>query len=135
MMCKALPFRVYHRLKVLSLVSRLTESTFTWIRCKQAGKRQVVRTTSRLADHYGIFKELFPMAYFVPRGHTARQLRPRQLSTSTLWESLDAQRDEHLLDSEGECVHWLVGNIPGGAVTAGEDLSISGPDPCQGYWL
>ncbi|XP_021431295.1 39S ribosomal protein L38, mitochondrial isoform X2 [Oncorhynchus mykiss] len=55
-----------------------------------------------------------PHGLLRPPGHTAHQLRPRQLSTSTLWESLDAQRDEHLLDSEGECVHWLVGNIPGG---------------------
>ncbi|XP_014034972.1 uncharacterized protein isoform X2 [Salmo salar] len=63
-----------------------------------------------------------PHGLFRPLGHTELQLRPRQLSTSSLWESLDAQRDEHLLDSEGECVRWLVGNIPGGAVTSGEDL-------------
>ncbi|KAL0178997.1 hypothetical protein M9458_024439, partial [Cirrhinus mrigala] len=37
----------------------------------------------RLAEHYGIYKDLFPMAYFVPRV----MLRV----ASALWESLNTE--------------------------------------------
>ncbi|XP_036811613.1 uncharacterized protein LOC110498917 isoform X4 [Oncorhynchus mykiss] len=110
-------------------------STFTWIGCKQAGRKQVARTTSRLADHYGIFKDLFPMAYFVPRV----TLRISYVQDS----SAQVHYGNHLMPKEmsicwivkgSVCTGWL-GTSQVGAVTAGEDLSISGPDPCQGYWL
>ncbi|KAM9410894.1 large ribosomal subunit protein mL38-like [Salvelinus alpinus] len=55
----------------------------------------------RLADHYGIFKDLFPMAYFVPRVtlrvsydqdssaqvHYGNHLMPREHLRSVLWQS------------------------------------------------
>uniref|UniRef100_A0A671XCH2 Large ribosomal subunit protein mL38 n=1 Tax=Sparus aurata TaxID=8175 RepID=A0A671XCH2_SPAAU len=40
----------------------------------------------------------------------------------SLWTLLLTCPDEHLLDNEAEYIHWLVGNIPGGAMHAGEEL-------------
>lgn len=100
----------------------------------------------RLADHYGIFKDLFPMAYFLPRVpfrisygqdnsgqvYHGNRLTPTEALSEpqihfeaeegSLWTLLLTCPDEHLLDSEAEYVHWLVGNIPGGAVKAGDEL-------------
>uniref|UniRef100_A0A8C8HTW5 Uncharacterized protein n=1 Tax=Oncorhynchus tshawytscha TaxID=74940 RepID=A0A8C8HTW5_ONCTS len=98
------------------------QSTFTWIGCKQAGRRQVARTKSRLADHYGIFKDLFPMAYFVPRVsydqdssaqvHYGNHLMPKEASVAPQ-VSFVADPGKTLIHHlrirvfEGECVHWL----------------------------
>ncbi|XP_054623363.1 39S ribosomal protein L38, mitochondrial [Dunckerocampus dactyliophorus] len=100
----------------------------------------------RLADHYGIFRDLFPMAYFLPRVslriryrqetssqvHYGNHLTPTEAASTpevsfkadegSLWTLLLTSPDEHLLDNEAEYLHWLVGNIPGGAVQAGEEL-------------
>ncbi|XP_035608838.1 39S ribosomal protein L38, mitochondrial-like [Oncorhynchus keta] len=111
----------------------------------------------RLADHYGIFKDLFPMAYFYPRFtlcvsygqdspaqvHYGNHLTPTEAAEApqvsfeaeegSIWTLLLTSPDEHLLDSEGEYVHWLVGNIPGGAVTSGEELCpYLAPIPAKG---
>nr|XP_046232588.1 39S ribosomal protein L38, mitochondrial [Scatophagus argus] len=100
----------------------------------------------RLADHYGVFRDLFPMAYFVPqvslnicynqdnsaRVYYGNRLTPTEAASvpqisfdaeeGSLWTLLLTCPDEHLQDNEAEYVHWLVGNIPGGAVQAGEEL-------------
>ncbi|XP_056153150.1 39S ribosomal protein L38, mitochondrial [Lampris incognitus] len=100
----------------------------------------------RLADHYGVFRDLFPVAYFLPQVtirvnysqdnsgqvHYGNRLTPTEASSApditfeaeegSLWTLLLTCPDEHLLDSEGEYLHWLVGNIPGGAVQSGEEL-------------
>ncbi|XP_070783105.1 large ribosomal subunit protein mL38 isoform X2 [Enoplosus armatus] len=100
----------------------------------------------RLADHYGVFRDLFPMAYFLPQVslhicysqenggqvHYGNRLTPTGAASvpqvsfaaeeGSLWTLLLTCPDEHLLDKEAEYVHWLVGNIPGGAVQAGEEL-------------
>ncbi|KAM7371201.1 hypothetical protein PAMP_010692 [Pampus punctatissimus] len=100
----------------------------------------------RLADHYGVFRDLFPMAYFLPQislriyysqdnsgqVHYGNRLTPTQATSApqisfdaeegSLWTLLLTCPDEHLLDNEAEYVHWLVGNIPGGSVQAGEEL-------------
>ncbi|KAL0984058.1 hypothetical protein UPYG_G00136540 [Umbra pygmaea] len=108
----------------------------------------------RLADHYGIFKDLFPMAYFVPRVtlrvsygtgqvHYGNHLTPTEAAGApqvtfeaeegSLWTLLLTSPDEHLLNSEGEYVHWLVGNIPGGEVSSGEALyDYLAPIPAKG---
>ncbi|KAM3591544.1 uncharacterized protein V6R79_003439 [Siganus canaliculatus] len=99
-----------------------------------------------LADHYGVFRDLFPMAYFLPQvplhvsysqdkacqAHYGNQLTPTQAASvpqisfeaeeGSLWTLLLTCPDEHLTDNEAEYVHWLVGNIPAGAVHAGEEL-------------
>ncbi|MED6277190.1 hypothetical protein CHARACLAT_010817 [Characodon lateralis] len=100
----------------------------------------------KLADHYGVFRDLFPMAYFLPqvtlcishsqgadgRVHYGNQLTPTEAASAprisfdaeegSLWTLLLTSPDEHLLDNEAEYLHWLVGNIPGTAVHAGEEL-------------
>ncbi|KAK2820923.1 hypothetical protein Q5P01_023882 [Channa striata] len=100
----------------------------------------------RLADHYGIFRDLFPKAHFVPQVslrifycqdsssqvHYGNRLTPTQAASApqisfdaeegSLWTILLTCPDEHLLDNEAEYIHWLVGNIPGRAVQAGEEL-------------
>ncbi|XP_031699539.1 large ribosomal subunit protein mL38 [Anarrhichthys ocellatus] len=111
----------------------------------------------RLADHYGVFRDLFPMAYFLPQVslricysqdnsgqvHYGNRLTPTEASSvpqiafdaeeGSLWTILLTCPDEHLLDNEAEYVHWLVGNIPGGAVQAGEELChYMPPFPARG---
>ncbi|MEQ2274743.1 hypothetical protein XENORESO_009391 [Xenotaenia resolanae] len=100
----------------------------------------------KLADHYGVFRDLFPMAYFLPqvtlcisysqgadgRVNYGNQLTPTEAASAprisfdaeegSLWTLLLTSPDEHLLDNEAEYLHWLVGNIPGTAVHAGEEL-------------
>ncbi|XP_061823209.1 large ribosomal subunit protein mL38 [Nerophis lumbriciformis] len=100
----------------------------------------------RLAEHYGVFRDLFPKAYFLPRVplrvcysqgtdsqvHYGNQLTPTEAASTpvvsfkadegSLWTLLLTSPDEHLLDNDSEYLHWLVGNIPGGAVQAGEEL-------------
>ncbi|XP_042364018.1 39S ribosomal protein L38, mitochondrial [Plectropomus leopardus] len=100
----------------------------------------------RLADHYAVFRDLFPMAYFLPQVllrvcygqdnsgqvYYGNRLTPTEAASvpqisfdaeeDSLWTLLLTCPDEHLLDNEAEYIHWLVGNIPGGAVQAGEEL-------------
>ncbi|XP_070847050.1 large ribosomal subunit protein mL38 [Chaetodon trifascialis] len=100
----------------------------------------------RLAEHYGVFRDLFPMAYFLPQVslhisysqdnsgqvYYGNRLTPTEAASvpqirfdaeeGSLWTLLLTCPDEHLLDNEAEYIHWLVGNIPGGAVQAGEEL-------------
>uniref|UniRef100_A0A3B4BE53 Large ribosomal subunit protein mL38 n=1 Tax=Periophthalmus magnuspinnatus TaxID=409849 RepID=A0A3B4BE53_9GOBI len=94
----------------------------------------------RLAEHYGIYKDLFPNAFFLPiiplkvhygqnsSVHYGNILTPTEAETApqisfeaeegTLWTLL---LTEHLLDGEAEYVHWM-GNIPAGAVQSGDEL-------------
>ncbi|XP_017556607.1 39S ribosomal protein L38, mitochondrial [Pygocentrus nattereri] len=111
----------------------------------------------RLADHYGIYRDLFPMAYFVPRVmlrvtygddnsaavHCGNHLSPTQASVAphvsfeaeenSLWTLLLTSPDEHLQDGEQEYVHWLVGNISGNAVHSGDEVChYIAPFPSKG---
>ncbi|XP_019721177.1 large ribosomal subunit protein mL38 [Hippocampus comes] len=111
----------------------------------------------RLADHYGVFRDLFPKAYFHPQiplricysqgtsgdVHYGNQLTPTETASApmvsfnadegSLWTLLLTSPDEHLLDNEAEYLHWLVGNIPGEAVQAGEELChYLAPFPAKG---
>ncbi|XP_033840565.1 39S ribosomal protein L38, mitochondrial [Periophthalmus magnuspinnatus] len=98
----------------------------------------------RLAEHYGIYKDLFPNAFFLPivplkvhygqnsSVHYGNILTPTEAETApqisfeaeegTLWTLLLTCPDEHLLDGEAEYVHWMMGNIPAGAVQSGDEL-------------
>ncbi|XP_051968964.1 39S ribosomal protein L38, mitochondrial [Xyrauchen texanus] len=111
----------------------------------------------RLAEHYGIYKDLFPMAYFVPRVmlrvtygddsnatvHYGNHLTPSQAAQApqisfdaeenSLWTLLLTSPDEHLQDGEQEYLHWLVGNIPGSTLKSGEDVChYISPFPAKG---
>ncbi|KAJ8363600.1 hypothetical protein SKAU_G00124310 [Synaphobranchus kaupii] len=100
----------------------------------------------RLANHYGIYQDLFPGAHFIPRVmlriaygeeasaqvHFGNHVTPTQAAAAphvsfeaeedSLWTLLLTSPDEHLQDSEGEYVHWLVGNIPGNDIKSGEEV-------------
>ncbi|KAM9837272.1 large ribosomal subunit protein mL38 [Aulostomus maculatus] len=111
----------------------------------------------RLADHYGVFRDLFSMAYFLPlvwlrvcysqnpsgQVYHGNHLTPTEAASApeisfdgeegSLWTLLLTCPDEHLQDNEAEYVHWLVGNIPDGAVRAGEELcDYLPPFPARG---
>ncbi|XP_046887699.1 39S ribosomal protein L38, mitochondrial [Hypomesus transpacificus] len=111
----------------------------------------------RLADHHGIYRDLFPRAYFVPRVklcisygqdnsaqvHHGNHLTPTEAAVApqvtfeaeegSLWTLLLTSPDEHLQESEGEYLHWLVGNIQGSVVQSGEELaSYLPPFPAKG---
>uniref|UniRef100_M4AE20 Large ribosomal subunit protein mL38 n=1 Tax=Xiphophorus maculatus TaxID=8083 RepID=M4AE20_XIPMA len=90
----------------------------------------------KLADHYGVFRDLFPMAYFLPQVtlrisysqdtdgqvHYGNQLTPTE-AVSAPRIAFDAEEGSLwtlLLTSPGQ--RRLYGNIPGGAVQAGEEL-------------
>ncbi|XP_053702900.1 39S ribosomal protein L38, mitochondrial [Synchiropus splendidus] len=100
----------------------------------------------KLADHYGVFRDLFPQAFFLPQiplqihysqepssqVHYGNTLTPTEAALpplvsfkaeeGSLWTLLLTCPDEHLQNNDLEYVHWLVGNIPGGAVCSGEEL-------------
>ncbi|KAF3853159.1 hypothetical protein F7725_013847 [Dissostichus mawsoni] len=75
----------------------------------------------RLAEHYGVFRDLFPNALFLPQAASVPQIS-FEAEEGSLWTLMLTCPDEHLLDNEAEYVHWLVGNIPGGSVQEGEEL-------------
>uniref|UniRef100_A0A8C7WV01 Large ribosomal subunit protein mL38 n=1 Tax=Oryzias sinensis TaxID=183150 RepID=A0A8C7WV01_9TELE len=100
----------------------------------------------RIADHYGVFRDLFADAYFLPqvtlricygrdgaaRVHHGNRLTPSQAASppevsfdaepGSLWTLLLTSPDEHLQETQAEYVHWLVGNVPGAAVREGQEL-------------
>ncbi|XP_068209894.1 large ribosomal subunit protein mL38 [Palaemon carinicauda] len=99
-----------------------------------------------LAEHYGIFSDLFGLAYFNPyvyltitydyngdtesvvyRGNTIKPAeatcQPRVEFSSKpddLWTLILTNPDGNLYENEKECLHWFVGNIPGGDVSKGD---------------
>ncbi|XP_076064912.1 mitochondrial ribosomal protein L38 [Oratosquilla oratoria] len=99
-----------------------------------------------LAEHYGIFKDLFGLAYFVPRVplkisfdydeemvtpvYAGNFIKPREAqlppevnynsNEDTLWTLVLTNPDGHLVDNEAEYLHWFIGNIPGNKVSEGE---------------
>ncbi|KAF3853114.1 hypothetical protein F7725_013802 [Dissostichus mawsoni] len=72
-------------------------------------------------EHYGVFRDLFPNALFLPQAASVPQIS-FEAEEGSLWTLMLTCPDEHLLDNEAEYVHWLVGNIPGGSVQEGEEL-------------
>lgn len=114
-----------------------------------------------VARHYGIFKDLFDGADFVPYVPLKiayKQESPNQESVpvfrgnfvtpsesaeapdvsfeaadNTLWTLLMTNPDGHLLENDAEYVHWMVGNIPGNRVGEGEVLvDYLAPFPARG---
>ncbi|XP_006886261.1 PREDICTED: 39S ribosomal protein L38, mitochondrial [Elephantulus edwardii] len=101
----------------------------------------------RLAEHYGLYRDLFQGATFVPRVplHVAfavgeedlmpvyygnevtptEAARPPEVTyeadEGSLWTLLLTNLDGHLLEPDAEYVHWLVTNIPGAQVTEGQE--------------
>ncbi|XP_032900417.1 39S ribosomal protein L38, mitochondrial [Amblyraja radiata] len=100
-----------------------------------------------IGEHYGIYRDLFNGATFIPRVMLRVQYDCEDYATpvyrgnvvtpteaaevpnvsfeaedSSLWTLLFTNPDGHLGDNESEYVHWLVGNIPGNAISKGEQV-------------
>ncbi|XP_007957831.1 39S ribosomal protein L38, mitochondrial [Orycteropus afer afer] len=101
----------------------------------------------RLAEHYGLYRDLFHGATFVPRVplrvayavgeedlvpvYHGNEVTPTEASQApevtyeadegSLWTLLLTNVDGHLLEPDAEYVHWLVTNIPGCRVAAGQE--------------
>ncbi|XP_053309575.1 39S ribosomal protein L38, mitochondrial [Spea bombifrons] len=102
----------------------------------------------RVANHYGVYKDLFGEATFVPcvkikiHYNTGEELampvyhgnvvtpseaaeRPEvtfDAEEGSLWTLLLTNPDGHLRDADSEYVHWLIGNIPGNNVLSGDEI-------------
>ncbi|XP_051851018.1 39S ribosomal protein L38, mitochondrial [Antechinus flavipes] len=102
----------------------------------------------RLAEYYGLYQDLFLGATFVPWVplHVAYSLgeelvmpvfhgneitpteatNPPQVTyeaeKGSLWTLLLTNLDGHLQEQDAEYVHWLVTNIPGNDVSAGQEM-------------
>lgn len=101
-----------------------------------------------VAEHYGIYWDLFHEATFVPwvilhveysteeetvlPVHRGNVVTPSEAfyapgvtfeaEEGSLWTLLLTNPDGHLRDNESEYLHWLVGNIPGNVVESGDQL-------------
>ncbi|KAJ8399741.1 hypothetical protein AAFF_G00408460 [Aldrovandia affinis] len=143
-----LPHRQPSRIKVARERRKLQKENKSNPELEKAMRLQTFRIPleRRLARHYGIYRDLFPGAHFHPRVplrvaygdeasaqvHYGNHVTPTQAAAAprvsfeaeedSLWTLLLTSPDEHLLDSEGEYIHWLVGNIPGSAVNSGEEV-------------
>uniref|UniRef100_A0A2K6AFU9 Large ribosomal subunit protein mL38 n=3 Tax=Cercopithecinae TaxID=9528 RepID=A0A2K6AFU9_MANLE len=100
----------------------------------------------RLAEYYGLYRDLFHGATFVPRVplHVAyavgeddlipvycgNEVTPTEAAQapevtyeaeeSSLWTLLLTSLDGHLLEPDAEYLHWLLTNIPGNRVAEGQ---------------
>ncbi|KAF5273324.1 hypothetical protein FQR65_LT04746 [Abscondita terminalis] len=115
-----------------------------------------------IADHYGVFNDLFGDAYFAPQvyldisynvsddtqlpvcyGNIIKPYRAKDkpevnydAEDGTLWTLMLTNPDGHLTNSESEYVHWFVGNIPRNEVENGETLmDYLQPFPARGTGL
>ncbi|KAK2193835.1 hypothetical protein NP493_5g13008 [Ridgeia piscesae] len=101
-----------------------------------------------LAEHYGIYRDLFSDAFFVPvvdmkvlydyddefvtPVHSGNTILPSEARSQPqvmfesgaddLWTLVMTNPDGHLTDNNAEYLHWMVGNIPGGDVSKGQVL-------------
>lgn len=102
----------------------------------------------RIAGHYGVFKDLYGNAYFMPtvpldvsyelendkavRAYTGNVIKPSEASKApavgydaedgSLWTLIMTTPDGNLTRADNEYCHWFVGNIPGNRVNEGEEL-------------
>ncbi|XP_007536791.1 large ribosomal subunit protein mL38 [Erinaceus europaeus] len=113
----------------------------------------------RVAEYYGLYRDLFQGATFVPRVplhvsyavgeedlmpvYYGNEVTPTEAAQApevtyeaedgSLWTLLLTNLDGHLLEPEAEYIHWLVTNIPGNRVTEGQETChYLRPFPAQG---
>ncbi|NXE12838.1 RM38 protein, partial [Lophotis ruficrista] len=102
----------------------------------------------RVAEHCGIFRDLFEGATFTPRVtlrvqyspddehfvpvYYGNMVTPTEASAApvvwyeaekgSLWTLLLTNPDGHLRDADSEYLHWLVTNIPGNDIASGKEI-------------
>nr|XP_028572765.1 39S ribosomal protein L38, mitochondrial isoform X1 [Podarcis muralis] len=102
----------------------------------------------RVAEHYGLYRDLFDDAFFVPQvplrveynqddeyvmpvyhGNMVtptEAFNPPRVSfeadEGSLWTLLLTNLDGHLRDADSEYLHWLVTNIPGNKMEMGKEI-------------
>ncbi|XP_011635094.1 39S ribosomal protein L38, mitochondrial [Pogonomyrmex barbatus] len=102
----------------------------------------------RLADHYGIYNDLYGDAYFMPivpldvsykleddkwvKVYTGNVIKPSEASKApnvtynsedeSLWTLIMTTPDGNLTSTKNEYCHWFIGNIPGNRLKEGEEL-------------
>ncbi|KAL5021865.1 hypothetical protein ScPMuIL_001020 [Solemya velum] len=107
-----------------------------------------VLKTRVIAEHYGIYRDLFDNAFFylgvplhinydfddefVTPVYTGNRILPSEAATvphveypadkGSLWTLMMTAPDSHLQDSNSEYLHWLVSNIPECSVEKGDVL-------------
>ncbi|ELT90673.1 hypothetical protein CAPTEDRAFT_150382 [Capitella teleta] len=113
----------------------------------------------KLAEHYGIFKDIFNGGFFLPvvpldinyeyegefvnpvyRGNRISPFEAHKQpevsfdpAEGSLWTLILTNPDGHLQDNESEYLHWLIGNIPEGDVSKGDVLcDYLQPFPARG---
>lgn len=113
----------------------------------------------KIAEHYGIFQDLFGDAYFYPvvplrisyevdddtlaRVHSGNVVKPAEASKSpsidykaegnTLWTLIMSTPDGNLENPSNEYCHLFLGNIPGNKVNRGEQImDYLKPIPARG---
>ncbi|XP_061472212.1 large ribosomal subunit protein mL38 isoform X2 [Rhineura floridana] len=128
--------------RLRTLLIPLDEVKAEWERTSGPYHRQQV------AEHYGLYRDLFDGATFVPRvllrveysqdeeyvmpvynGNVVtptEAFNPPRVSfeadEGTLWTLLLTNLDGHLRDTNSEYIHWLVANIPGNKIEAGKEI-------------
>lgn len=138
------------------LLIDLEEVKRDWV--KTSGPYQI----KEVADHYGVFNDLFGDAYFAPQvyidvsynvsedfqmpvhyGNIIKPYRAKDkpeviydADENTLWTLILTNPDGHLTDTMSEYVHWFVGNIPENKIENGETLvDYLQPFPARGTGL
>lgn len=113
----------------------------------------------RVAEHYGVYDDLFGDAYFIPRVmldvhykltddsylpvNRGNVIKPSEAEAvpevayvsepNSLWTLILTNPDGHLTENDAEYVHWFVGNIPGNDISQGEVVwSYLRPFPPRG---
>ncbi|XP_077287533.1 mitochondrial ribosomal protein L38 isoform X1 [Arctopsyche grandis] len=102
----------------------------------------------KIAEHYGVFKDLYDEGYFVPRVplkilfdfkddilcpvYHGNIVKPTEASKApyvqfdaeedTLWTLLLTNLDGHLTEPNKEYIHWCVSNIPGNNLSKGDTI-------------
>lgn len=102
----------------------------------------------RIANHYGVFQDLFGDAYFYPvlpvtieyqfasemvaKVYTGNVVKPKEAETKphvsyranddALFTLVMSTPDGNMINSNNEMCHWFVGNIPGSRIDEGERL-------------
>ncbi|XP_060520257.1 large ribosomal subunit protein mL38 [Cylas formicarius] len=125
----------------LKLIVDLEEVNREWL--KTGGPKQI----KEIADHFGVFQDLFGDAYFYPRvplnvsyckgdervpvyyGNCLKPIdaaeKPKvsfESGDADLWTLILTNPDGHFTDNNKEYIHWFIGNIPGNNIEKGKTV-------------